>query len=87
MWESPQELWRRLKLGREEFLQRTLTTLIVGGDPPPWIEARTPSKEGVRFLRLLDALAHGDEIQVQGTHLILMPLLTSTSFQRSRSQP
>lgn len=66
MWESPQELWRRLKLGREEFLQRTLTTLIVGGDPPPWNEARTPSKEGARFLRLLDALAHGDDFQVQG---------------------
>ena len=62
MWESPQELWRRLKLGREEFLQRILTTLIVGGDPPPWNAARTPSKHGIRFLHLLDALAHGDEL-------------------------
>lgn len=61
MWESPPELWRRLKLGREEFLQRMITTLIVGGDPPRWNEARTPSEQGVRFLHLLDALAHGHE--------------------------
>ena len=61
MWESPQELWRRLKLGREEFLQRLLTTLIVGGDPPPWNAPRPPSEQGGRFLRQLDGLAHGDE--------------------------
>lgn len=38
-----------------------LTTLIVGGDPPPWNEPRTPSEQGVRFLQLLDAAAHGEE--------------------------
>jgi hypothetical protein len=66
-WESSQQLWRRLKLGREEFLQRVLTTLIVGGDPPPWNAARTPSEPGVRFLLLLDALAHGDDLKAPGT--------------------
>ena len=65
MWESPEELWRRLKLGREEFLQRMLTTLIVGGDPPPWNVARTPSEQGVRFLHLLDVLAHGEAPKMQ----------------------
>jgi hypothetical protein len=60
MWESPRELWSRLKLGREEFLQRILTTLIVGGDPPPWNVARMPSEQGLRFLYLLDASAHGE---------------------------
>lgn len=60
MWESPRELWSRLKLGREEFLQRILTTLIVGGDPPAWNVARMPSEQGLRFLHLLDASAHGE---------------------------
>lgn len=58
MWERPEELWRRLKLGREEFLQRLVTSLIVGGDPPPWNTPRTPSEHGRRFLQLLDDLAH-----------------------------
>ena len=56
-------MWRRLKLGREEFLQRVLTTLIVGGDPPPWNVARAPSEQGVQFLHLLDVAAHGDDSQ------------------------
>ena len=41
MWESPGSLWLRLKLGREEYRQRLVTTLIVGGDPPRW---NTPSR-------------------------------------------
>lgn len=63
MWESPEELWRRLKLGREEFLQRVVTTLIVGGDPPSWNTPRTPSVQGRQFLALLDDLAHGTGAQ------------------------
>ena len=66
MWESPQELWRRLKLGREEYLQRLITTLVVGGDPPPWNVPRSPSQAGVAFLRLLDALAHGEHAGREG---------------------
>lgn len=66
MWEPPGDLWRRLKLGREEFLQRVLTTLIVGGDPPPWNEPRPPSPQGLRFLGLLDELAHGGELTPDG---------------------
>lgn len=58
MWETPEALWRRLKLGREEYLQRLLTTLIVGGDPSTWNTPRSPSEHGRRFLRLLDDLAH-----------------------------
>ena len=60
MWESPESIWRRLKLGREEFLQRLITTLIVGGDPPRWNSASTPDEHGRRFLQLLDDLAYGD---------------------------
>jgi hypothetical protein len=60
MWESPESLWRRLKLGREECLQRLITTLIVGGDPPRWNTPITPDEHGRRFLQLLDDLAYGD---------------------------
>jgi hypothetical protein len=58
MWESPEELWRRLALGREEYLQRILTTLIVGGEPPGWNTPTSVSGPGRTFLRLLDELAH-----------------------------
>ncbi len=34
---------------------------MVGGDPPAWNVPRPPSVQGVAFLRLLDALAHGEE--------------------------
>ena len=67
MWESPESLWRRLKLGREEFLQRLITTLIVGGDAPPWNTPRVPSAQGRRFLGLLDGLAHADGSDREGT--------------------
>ncbi len=61
MWEDPELLWRRLHLGREEFLQRLVTTLICGGDPPRWNTPCRPSARGIRFLKLLDILAHGIE--------------------------
>src|SRR5262245_26580957 len=59
MWESPTRLWRRLKLGREEYLQRLVTTLILDGDAPPWNTPRPPGEAGQRFLQLLDEAAHG----------------------------
>lgn len=67
MWESPESLWRRLKLGREEFLQRLITTLIVGGDPPRWNTPSAPDEQGRLFLRLLDELAYGDGAHANGT--------------------
>ncbi|MDR7251908.1 hypothetical protein J2X46_000884 [Nocardioides sp. BE266] len=59
MWESPTALWGRLKLGREEYLQRLLTTLILDGEAPPWNTPRSPGAAGRRFLELLDEAAHG----------------------------
>jgi hypothetical protein len=47
-------------LGREEFLQRLVTTLIVGGDAPRWNTSSAPDEQGRRFLQLLDDLAYGD---------------------------
>jgi len=50
---------RRLKLGREEFCQRMVTTLILGGVYPKWNTRSRPTADGARFLRLLDALSFG----------------------------
>jgi hypothetical protein len=61
MWESPKALWGRLKLGREEYLQRLLTTLVLDGDAPPWNTPRSPGAAGRRFLELLDEAAHGPQ--------------------------
>jgi hypothetical protein len=66
MWERPGSLWRRLKLGREESLQRLITTLIVGGDAHRWNTSSAPDEQGRRFLRLLDELAYGDASQWDG---------------------
>jgi hypothetical protein len=63
MWERPTALWRRLKLGREEYLQRLVTTLILDGDAPPWNTPRPPGESGRGFLRLLDEAAHGPGTQ------------------------
>jgi hypothetical protein len=59
-WEDPAELLGRLRLGREEFLQRLLTTLIVGGTYPRWNRRSTPTDQGRRFLQGLDELSFGD---------------------------
>jgi hypothetical protein len=60
MWESPVELWRRLRLGREEYLQRLITTLIAGGEPPGWNTSISPSEQGGYFLQQLDEVAYGN---------------------------
>jgi len=51
--ETPGELARRLKLGREEFLQRLLTSLILDGPYPKWNTRSQPSRLGASFLRSL----------------------------------
>lgn len=51
--ESPVELANRLRLGREEFIQRLLTTLILDSPYPPWNSRSSVSEDGLRFLRSL----------------------------------
>jgi len=57
--ETPRELLARLKLGREETVQRLLTTLILQGHYPPWNSRSRPAPSGVGFLRDLHAEAFG----------------------------
>ncbi|SDM25262.1 hypothetical protein SAMN05421869_13917 [Nonomuraea jiangxiensis] len=59
MMEDPLHLLGRLRLGREEYCQRLLTMLIVGGPYPPWNSRSRPSPRGAWFLRSLDELSFG----------------------------
>lgn len=61
MWEPPVEMWRRLALGREEYLQRLISTLILDGAAPKWNAPYSPSHAGHRFLQSLDEVSHPDE--------------------------
>jgi hypothetical protein len=60
LYEDPSDLLRRLRLGREEFCQRLVTTLILGGTYPRWNTRSTPTTEGKTFLRLFDELSFGE---------------------------
>ena len=42
--EHPDELMRRLRIGREEYVQRLLTMLIVGGPYPKWNQSSAISE-------------------------------------------
>ena len=59
-YENPHALLGRLRLGREEFCQRLLTSLILGGPYPRWNSRSVPSVRGVEFLKQLDALSFGE---------------------------
>lgn len=56
-YEDPGALLARLKLGREEFAQRLLTTLILGGTYPRWNTRSTPTAHGLQFLNALSQLS------------------------------
>lgn len=50
-FDTPARLFDRLKLGREESLQRLLTSLILRGPYPKWNTRSTASPQGTAFLR------------------------------------
>ena len=54
-WEDPDQLLL-MKLGREEYCQRMLTSLILGGPYPKWNTRNIPSESGFRFLDILHHL-------------------------------
>lgn len=58
-YEDPHLLLGRLALGREEYCQRLLTMLVLGGDYPRWNTRSTPTEQGVAFLQALDELSFG----------------------------
>jgi hypothetical protein len=58
--EAPDDLLRRLKLGREEYTQRLLTTLILEAPYPRWNTAHPPSRRGLEFLTRLEDLSYAD---------------------------
>jgi hypothetical protein len=65
-YEDPHALLGRLRLGREEFCQRLLTSLILGSPYPRWNSRSAPSVRGVEFLRRLDALSFGEARWMEG---------------------
>lgn len=58
-WEDPDKLLIK-KLGREEYCQRMLTSLILSGPYPQWNTVSIPSKKGISFLEGLYDLAYGN---------------------------
>lgn len=52
-FETPAALLARLKLGREEAMQRLLTCLILHGPYPKWNSRNQPSPTGLAFLAAL----------------------------------
>ena len=58
-FETPAELFARLNLGREEFCQRLLTTLILEAPYPKWNTRSTACPQGVAFLRDLHSRSFG----------------------------
>src|SRR5688500_4426488 len=50
-FETPAQLLGRLKLGREEYCQRLLTTLILHAPYPRWNARSLPAPAGLDFLR------------------------------------
>lgn len=78
-FETPAQLLGRLKLGREEYCQRLLTTLILHADYPPWNTRAIPGPVGLAFLRDLyeqhfgapcpgDAAVFVDEFELPPRH-------------------
>ncbi len=59
-YENPHDLLARLRLGREEFCQRLLTSLILGGPYPPWNSRGIPTASGMQFMQQLDAVSFGE---------------------------
>ena len=61
-YEDPDKLLIK-KLGREEYCQRMLTSLILGGRYPQWNTRNIPSDKGASFLRSLYELAYDDYLK------------------------
>jgi hypothetical protein len=56
--DDPDLLWHRSRLGREEYVQRLLATLILGEEARGWNVRRSPSERGASFLSELHRSFH-----------------------------
>ena len=61
-WEDPEKLLL-MDLYREEYCQRMLTSLILGGPYPKWNSKNDPSENGFAFLNGLHQLAFSSHIE------------------------
>ena len=68
--QHPDDLLAGLKLGREEYCQRLLTMLIVGGPYPKWNTRSAPSAAGRRFLTLLEELSFGQALSADEAEFV-----------------
>lgn len=59
-YETPKELLTRLKVSREEAMQRLLTSLILEAPYPRWNTPQVPSTKGLEWLCLVHELSFGD---------------------------
>ncbi len=59
-YETPRELLTRLKLSREEAMQRLLTSLILDAPYPRWNTPQVPSAIGLEWLCRVHELSFGD---------------------------
>lgn len=66
-FETPTQLVRRLRLGREEFAQRLLTSLILHAPYPKWNTPNIPGDAGRRFLEQVHALSFPEAEPPGGT--------------------
>ena len=64
-FEDPSALLGRLRLGREEFCQRLLTMLILGGPYPRWNTRSVPTDAGLKFLDDLHRRSFGEPLAGQ----------------------
>jgi hypothetical protein len=58
--DDPDLLWHSTGLGREEYVQRLLATLVLGAPATGWNVPRRPSERGAGFLRRLHASRFSD---------------------------
>ena len=76
-WEDPDALLK-MKLGREEYLQRMLTSLVLGRSYPRWNTRNVPSASGDNFLRELYKQAYGSELVGELEFVDELELLSGT---------
>ncbi len=61
-WEDPDLILKKHKLGREEYCQRMLTSLVLARPQPRWNTKNKPSEKGKLFLERLYELSFSSKL-------------------------